>query len=219
MAKFRPLLGELSGSIGDNTWSHNKGGPYVRRRAIPTNPNSVRQQAARAILTTLSSSWAGLSSTNRAQWESWAASNPVVNTLGESIQLTGQQAYVALNSRVLGFGGVASATPPIFLAPVALASMTVTCVAGAISVVFTPTPLPANLALAIWHTPPGSVGQSPNQKQARLAGYTAAAPVSPGATTAWVTPLAGQQIQVYVSVMNSVTGMISQALRQAVVCT
>ncbi|MBA7658243.1 hypothetical protein ES703_66192 [subsurface metagenome] len=41
MAIIQPILGSLRGSIGDNTFSHNRGGDYVRRRVSPTNPNST----------------------------------------------------------------------------------------------------------------------------------------------------------------------------------
>jgi hypothetical protein len=219
MAKLVPMMGEMSGSVGNCVFSHNKGGAYVRRRAIPTNPNSVRQQAIRAILTTLSSNWASLTALQRNQWNEWAAANPVVDPLGVSFQRTGQQAYVGLNSRVLSGGGAAVAVPPVALAPAALTTSSVACAAGVITVTFTPTPLGANLGIAVWHTPPGSQGQTPNQKQARLAGYSAAAAASPATVNAWVTPLATQQIQVYVSVIRLTDGQVSQSLRSSVICT
>src|SRR5438309_10637939 len=78
-AKLLPIHGQMSGSIADNTFSHNKGGQYVRQRRVPTNPNSVKQQAARTILATLSAAWRTLSATNQQAWNNWAVVNPVTD--------------------------------------------------------------------------------------------------------------------------------------------
>jgi len=44
----------LSGSAGGTTASRNRGGGYFRNKAVPTNPDTVFQQAARAILAAFS---------------------------------------------------------------------------------------------------------------------------------------------------------------------
>jgi len=42
--KFKsPILSQASGSIAGITFSHNRGGMYVRARAVPTNPGSPQQ--------------------------------------------------------------------------------------------------------------------------------------------------------------------------------
>lgn len=213
MAKFLPILGTMSGSIAGNTWARNKGGLYVRARATPTNPTSTRQTAVRGVLSTLSTAWAGLTSTQRQQWRDWAAAHPVQDGLGQSFQMSGQQAYIALNARVLDFGGSAVATPPIGNDPASLITAAATPGAATVSVAFTTTPLTAGLALEVWQTTPGSAGQDPNFAQARLCGRSAAAAASPAVINMAFPMLVGQTSNFYCFVLNTVTGQRSPALK------
>ena len=105
MAIIQPILGSLRGSIGDNTFSHNRGGDYVRRRVSPTNPSSTRQQTMRTFLSTLAALWSTtLTSAQRAQWNTWAENQTREGPLGNSINLTGINAYVMLNCHLLDAG-------------------------------------------------------------------------------------------------------------------
>lgn len=119
MAKISPgpMAAAISGSMGGTTFAHNKGGPYIRARAIPTNPASAKQLNARARLSTYSQLWQTLTSAQRQAWQEWARQNPVVNTLGHVVQLSGQQAYIQLNTRIALAAGTAISTPPIIPAP------------------------------------------------------------------------------------------------------
>jgi len=98
--KFTPTLGgSYSGSLGGSVASHNKGGPYFRRRAIPTNPNSARQQAVRSALSNFVTNWTNaLSDAQRTAWNTYASNVPRTDRIGQTIQLTGQQWYVACNT-------------------------------------------------------------------------------------------------------------------------
>jgi len=99
------LLTAGSGSIGGATLSHNKGGMYLRARAVPTNPNTARQTAVRSALAALSIRWSTiLSAAQREAWNLYAANVPVTNLLGESINLSGQQMYIRSNVPALQAG-------------------------------------------------------------------------------------------------------------------
>lgn len=90
-----PLAGEMSGSLGNTTFSRNKGGAYARIRGIPTNPNTPDQQAARTNLSVATQRWSStLTDAQRAEWETYAQNVPVTDALGAQIQLSGQQHYV-----------------------------------------------------------------------------------------------------------------------------
>lgn len=110
-------VGQMSGSLAGITASHNKGGPYFRNRAIPTNPNSTAQLRTRNFLATNSSNWADLTNAQRAAWVEWARQNPITNTLGNSVLKTGHQSYIGLNSRILLAGDTVIDVPPIVTAP------------------------------------------------------------------------------------------------------
>src|SRR5271154_2541585 len=102
-----------SGSVGARTSSRNSSGQYVRQRAIPTNPNTPAQYAARARLTSLSAAWRGLTSAQQAGWNAFGQSFTVVNSLGTAIHLTGLQCYVKVGAVLLLTGGTVIATPPL----------------------------------------------------------------------------------------------------------
>lgn len=100
MALVRLPLGEQrSGRIGGTVYSHNRGGPYIRTAAIPTNPNTTRQSNIRAIMSSLSNAWyATLTQAQRDMWDQYAGLVPVVNRLGMSTYISGQNQYVRCNT-------------------------------------------------------------------------------------------------------------------------
>jgi hypothetical protein len=93
------LLAEASGSVDGLVFSHNRGGRYIRRRTIPTNPNSPLQQTNRAAFAAAMARWRDVvTAAQRAAWGVYAANTPMVNALGETIYLTGPQMYCRTNS-------------------------------------------------------------------------------------------------------------------------
>lgn len=111
------IVGQISGSIAGVTYSHNKGGAYIRNRSIPTNPSSTTQLQRRADLATVSTDWQNLTAADRAAWTEWARQNPITNALGDSILKSGHQAFVGLNSRILLGSGTIITVPPVVARP------------------------------------------------------------------------------------------------------
>lgn len=90
-----PVFSAVSGSIGGTTFAHNRGGMYTRARAVPTNPNSIRQQNVRSAFNAAIEAWsASLSPAQRAAWNNYAANVPVTNKLGQTVNLSGQNMFV-----------------------------------------------------------------------------------------------------------------------------
>jgi hypothetical protein len=89
---------QASGSIGGITYSRNKGGMYTRARSTPTNPNTLRQQIARAAMGGMVNMWNTITEANRETWRLYAANTPVLDKLGEMINLSGQQMFNRTNS-------------------------------------------------------------------------------------------------------------------------
>jgi len=98
------LGGQLSGSVGGVVAGHNKGGQYLRNRSIPVNPNSERQLAVRQGLSAASINWRALTDAQRDAWGAYAAETPLVNSLGESITVSGFNMYVRTNAYLTGIG-------------------------------------------------------------------------------------------------------------------
>jgi hypothetical protein len=99
MAIFKsPFISHASGSVGGMTFSHNRGGMYLRRRAMPTNPNTPQQQAVRAAFAQLSILWQDvLTPVERAAWETYADNVPLKNAQGDNIFVTGLNMYIRSN--------------------------------------------------------------------------------------------------------------------------
>ena len=215
MAIIQPILGSLRGSIGDNTFSHNRGGDYVRRRGSPTNPNSTRQQTMRTILGTLAALWSStLTPAQRGQWEVWAGNQPKTGPLGNSINLTGINGYVWTNAHLVDAGDARIDAPPIVVAPTGLltASVDISALTTA-DVTFTATPLAANHKPVMFMSLPQSGAALPNFKQTRIVGYGAAAQASPWAATIPFSVISGQTVVFFVGIMDKDTGLISPYLR------
>lgn len=91
-------VASASGSIGGTTFSRNRGGPYMRNRSIPTNPNTVQQAAVRAAVSQLTSLWNNtLTDTQREAWDTYAENVPLPNRLGEPRNVGGLAMYVRSN--------------------------------------------------------------------------------------------------------------------------
>lgn len=103
-----------SGSIAGTTHSHNRAGQYTRNRRSPVQPVGTGRRAfIRSAFGAASSAWSALSGTQQAAWTTYADSHPVVDSLGQSIKLTGHQMYVAVNTQLRNVGAASSAVPPI----------------------------------------------------------------------------------------------------------
>lgn len=104
----------MSGSIGGLTASHNRSGQYFRTKGLVTNPNTIRQQAVRSIFGTLVQYWTNtLTAAQRALWDDYAANTPLIDKIGNSINVTGQNMFVRSNSVRLQIGGSIIAAAPL----------------------------------------------------------------------------------------------------------
>jgi hypothetical protein len=203
MAIIQPIHGSMRGRIGANVWSHNKGGDYVRLGTTPTNPNSSRQQAARGFLGDLAQAWnSTLTAAQRDNWNTYAQNHPVENSLGQEIYLTGLNWYVKINARLWDAGDTLLTNPPVGSGPGALTTLSVdVSAATTIDVTYTAA-LGATERMQLWSSLPGSAGSSPNFKQCRLVGYSAAQAASPIAFTSPFGIQSGDTVRVFACKMD-----------------
>jgi len=224
MALFRPgpAVAQISGSVGGTTFSHNKGGMYMRNRSNPTNPSSPAQLARRATLATLSASWQDLTTGQRAAWTEWGRQNPGTNALGDSFLLSGQNSFVKLNSKILLDSASQIDTPPIIASPDAL----VTIVqdgdigAGATDLTFTGA-LPSGGKIELWGTAQDSAGKEYVKNLEKFIAFSPADQASPWDNQAAIeavlgTLVVGQTLHVKAAVYDPATGRSSQFLKTRV---
>lgn len=89
------VFSAVSGSMGGTTFAHNKGGMYTRARGVPTNPNTVRQQAQRSLFGAAVVAWSTLlSSAQRAAWNTYGENVTVTDSLGQPRKRSGQQWFI-----------------------------------------------------------------------------------------------------------------------------
>lgn len=105
------LVSEARGSAGGLTASRNRSGNYLRKRIKPTNVGSSDRTRARNDLGGASSNWPQLTQEQRDAWNAFAANQPVSNGIGETVNWTGQNWYVRINS-LRSLGGLAALTSP-----------------------------------------------------------------------------------------------------------
>lgn len=116
MATFLPgpTVAEVRGSIGGCVFSRNRGGQYIRFRAVPTNRNSIWQQNVRRHLLDASQYFSEtLSAADRRTWETFTQNTPTTNRVGATIVLSSIAAFVRTNSlRLIAHQSIIDKAPP-----------------------------------------------------------------------------------------------------------
>jgi len=102
MAKiiFSGGVSAASGSVGGNVFSRNANGAYMRNKGIPTNPNTIAQQNARAALAAQSQIWRSLTDVQKQSFRDQVTAYPYIDSLGQSKTYTPSQLCGAVNGRV-----------------------------------------------------------------------------------------------------------------------
>jgi hypothetical protein len=219
MAIFKSagLATDLSGSIAGLTFSHNRGGMYIRNRSIPTNPNSSKQQNIRTILSEQSAAWRATSPSQKGAWNSWAKQNPITNAIGAQITLTGHQAFVQLNHRIVQSADTALTVPGITDAPAGL--LTLSAVASVATqtctLTFTATPIAATERLWIYAAVVDSPGITNVKNFYRLVAISAKTQATALNVGDEITAIFGpfvlyQQVHLKIHVYESTSGLLSQ---------
>ena len=223
MAKLKlgPLAAQISGSIGSTTFSHNRGGAYMRNRAIVDKHISIPAMNAKDRLGRVSGMWADLTDPERSAWTEWARQHPVTDKLGETRPLDGHQAYVALTCR-LDLMGVATppTTPPAVMAPLPIQAgiLVYDIGTGGVSLAFQPSPTTGTNS--IWLE--GALLTSKGiQYVQNVLKYTASydAPQTTGLDfhtefeAIWGTPAVDNRVSVLVRMIDKSTGLVSVPTR------
>ena len=108
------LLASMSGSVGGNTFSHNRGGPYVRLRGNPTQPNTPAQSALKGFFGSLATAWrVTLTPANRADWDLYAAATPLIDKIGQAFFPTGLNMFIRGNTGLLQNGNTQINAGPV----------------------------------------------------------------------------------------------------------
>lgn len=177
------MVGQLSGSTGSTTASHNRFGSYFRSRTIPVNVNSPAQVVARDRFALISSTWRTMTDAERNAWNAAASGITLYDGLGVAYNPTGAQYYQSINNGVKLYSAAAAllTVPPTPAPPTALLTLTSTVKDdGTFSVAYTATPLGAGIKAVIEATRSFSPGRTfVGRSEFRFIQLTAAAAASP----------------------------------------
>lgn len=126
------MIGEMSGSMGGITASHNAGGSYFRKRVIPVNAQTPKQTAVREAFSFLSKAFGTLlSAAQQLAWKTFSTSHPMPNRLGFAKVLSGIAMYKKLNGILTQAGFDVITDPPVDLDVSSSVSMEITAAVAA----------------------------------------------------------------------------------------
>ena len=207
------IVADIRNKLNGSVFSKNRYGSYVRTKVTPVNPQTTAQQNVRSTLSSLSQQWRALSQSQRQSWIDAAPNFPFSDIFGNSKILSGSTLFQKLNNNLLqaGESGLLVAPSPADIITVSLESLTAAAGAPALSLAFTPTPVPAGFDLVIEATGNVPPGISFVKNKFRRLGIIEPAATSPdNLLSLWTavhgTLVAGQQIFVRVKVLNIATG-------------
>jgi hypothetical protein len=124
---------------------------------MPVNRNTDSQIAARSRMSDSAQAWRLLTDAQRAAWTAYGASHPRIDSLGQSITLTGFMSFVGVNSFLLNTtGGVAVELPPADDEIGALSAIAFTSEVAALNIEATDSV--ATGKVAVFASPPRSAG-------------------------------------------------------------
>jgi len=214
-----PLASAMSGSLLGTTASHNRYGPYLRGRVIPTVSTTTAALAAKARFGEASSAWGNLTAANRLAWKNWAAVNPVNDALGVPQILQANAAFIRVNAILDLVDNSQIDDPPLGTAAVALDTLALTADigTGTFDIAFTATPLGAAEHLIVRAAVVNSAGINYVENLYRVIVISAAAQASPldiqtEVEALFGTLVVGQTVHVSVQVVDTDVGLPSARL-------
>lgn len=220
------IVTAASGSIRGCVFSRNRSGAYIRGRVVPVNPGSAFQNVVRAALATLVARWTSvLTVAQRTAWDTWAFNTPHTDSLGQSITITGQNAYISLNALRIQFGVAVIDTAPIIFAGAVLTPpgiVSATAATEVLSISFTNTDLWATAVggyLAVYVSRPQNASvlffKGPYRLMGKISGAVVP-PTSPMPITSTFPFEVGQRVHTQFRAVNA-DGRIASAQRQSII--
>jgi hypothetical protein len=110
-----PIIADIRGKSGDQIFSRNKYGPYVKAFAVPTGTPSAAMETARERMAAIVAAWHGLSEANRQRWISQAAAMNAKAKRFPRETLTGYNLFTRCQMWRLTSGLSQSTTPSALL--------------------------------------------------------------------------------------------------------
>lgn len=213
-----------SGKISGTVFVNGKTTTYCRVKVKPANPRTTFQTTSRTNFKINSQAWRSLTAVQRAGWNAAVINFPRHNKLGTVIQLSGAQLFCSFNNNLLASGATTITSAPIPTTVLTPITVTLTTLAGVISVLWTSGAIPASTSFQVWATPGVSVGKSFVKSQFRLLQVIATGGTSPTViTTAYSARfgayIVGTKIFAYLVAVSTTTGIRTTSNTTSLIAT
>ena len=222
--KFGALVVDGRNKIGGQVASKNRAGAYLRNKVTPVNPQSVAQSNVRNRFGGISQAWRGLTEAQRTAWNAAVQDFGRTDIFGDIRNPSGAQLHQRLNQELSLAGASLIVLPPLVGETETISALSATAAAGtpALSVVFGPSPVPANTAYIVEATPQVSPGKSFVKNLYRRIGQIAPAATTPfdalsAYTARFGALVAGQKLFIRVKTVNLLTGITSPYMATTVI--
>lgn len=160
--KWGALVVDGRNKIGGQVASKNRAGAYMRNKVTPVNPSSTDQVTVRSRLSSISSSWKGLTDAQRTAWNNAVSDYKKTDIFGDIQNPSGFNLYQKLNSNIVNTGGTMLTEPrtPVAVSVFTTASLAADAGAQTLTLTVTPATLPAGEKLIVRATAGQSAGKS-----------------------------------------------------------
>lgn len=138
--KWGALVVDGRNKIGGQVASKNRAGAYMRNKVTPVNPQTSYQVTIRARLSSISSSWRGLSAGQRLAWNAAVSDYKKTDIFGDIQNPSGFNLYQKLNNNLDNIGVAAITNPPLPVAVSVFDTGVLAAAAGAQTLSLTVTP-------------------------------------------------------------------------------
>jgi hypothetical protein len=226
----------ISGTVDGNTFSRNKYGAYLKRKAIPIQPSSTYQLIIRSYMREITNCWAEiLTEDEKKKWNKATVNKK--DSLGKSIKISGVPLFVMCNSmRKISGLEILKNCPVNFNVPEVPASVVInTETAGGVElpdqqkmdIYFTPSPLPEGMSILVQATKELSLGVNYTGGKGKIIGIWDFEATSPITVNGYYNEIFGvvsreakkDKIKIgwVVKALNKENGMTSRGVSAAVV--
>lgn len=153
--KYSALVSEMRNKLNGSVLSKNRYGNYIRNKVTPVNPQTSFQQNVRALLSSVSQAWAGLSEAGRNGFTALAQNHPFTDIFGDSKTLDGKAMFSKLNMNLQKIGLSPITVAPVFVGmPFVEATGATASVADGSELDVSVATIPAGFTAVIEATPP-----------------------------------------------------------------
>lgn len=225
--KYSALVSEMRNKLNGSVLSKNRYGNYIRNKVTPVNPQTSFQQNVRALLSSVSQAWAGLSEAGRNGFTALAQNHPFTDIFGDSKTLDGKAMFSKLNMNLQKIGLSPITVAPVFVGMPFIEIISVTpSVSAGLQIQINEAVIPAGFTAVVDATPalPATINFVKNRYRQVGTGTAVANEIDASlAYDARFGALAsgdiGKVVHVRLSLVSNTTGQVSIASEGSAVVT